>query len=74
MRTENSNASPVEDQPSSQASSCQAESTPHWDSNPQLRHSQSVIFEFDPLFDFVDNLPKPPERVDSISGETRVSC
>ncbi|KAI5701624.1 hypothetical protein M8J75_011445 [Diaphorina citri] len=37
------------------------------ESNSRLVHSQSVIFEFDPLFDFVDNLPKPPERVDSIS-------
>ncbi|KAL1456086.1 hypothetical protein WDU94_000840 [Cyamophila willieti] len=35
-------------------------------SNPRLVHSQSVIFEFDPLFHFVDKLPKPPERVDSI--------
>uniref|UniRef100_A0A8D9B6Q9 Arf-GAP with Rho-GAP domain, ANK repeat and PH domain-containing protein 2 n=1 Tax=Cacopsylla melanoneura TaxID=428564 RepID=A0A8D9B6Q9_9HEMI len=33
--------------------------------NPRLVHSQSVIFEFDPLFHFVDQLPKPPERVDS---------
>lgn len=49
---------------SSHSSSCPGES-----SETGLRHSQSVIFEFDPLFYFVDNLPKPPERVDSISED-----